>query len=319
MGRAWLRTVGASPDAQIVGLVDLDLTTARTAAAEAGLDVPLGTSLAELLPSVGAEAVLNVTIPVAHLPVSAEALAAGLPVLCEKPAAPSVAAAQQMARAAREAGRLLMISQSRRYYPHLETFRRQVGTLGGIGTLVCEFFKEAHFPGFREEMAHPLLVDMAIHHVDQARFLTGADPVRVAATTHNPPWSWFAGDASATVDVAYDDGSHLGYVGSWVTRGAETSWNGSWRVAGELGSARWDGEHAPTYDGPGPVDPAPDAPTEIAGSLAEFVSCVRTGASPDTRIDRNLLSLATVEAAVLSADEHRVVEIAEVLAPSNTP
>lgn len=316
MGRAWLRTVGASDDAEIVGLVDLDPVTARTAAAEAGLNVPLAGSLTELLPRVGAEAVLNVTIPAAHLPVSAQALAAGLPVLCEKPAAPSVAEAQQMAAAARESGRLLMISQSRRYFPPLETLRRQAATLGGIGTLVCEFFKEAHFPGFREEMAHPLLVDMAIHTFDQARFLTGADPVRVSCVATNPPWSWFAGAASATADVEYDNGAHLAYAGSWVSRGLETSWNGSWRVAGELGSAAWDGEHAPTYDGPATVEPAPEAPTEIAGALAEFVACVRTGALLDTRIERNLLSLATVEAAVRSADERRVVEIAEVLTGS---
>ena len=60
---------------------------------------------------------------------------------------------------------------------------------------------------------------------------------------------------------------------------------------------------------------AGDGPEQIAGSLAEFVDCLRTGASPDTEAHRNIISLAMVEAAVRSSAEGRRVDLAEVLRP----
>src|ERR1700710_817973 len=86
MGRAWLRVLGDSPDTVLVGLVDLDPKLAAKAAHETGhLDATVGASLEELITTVDADAVLNVTVPAAHQSVSAVALRHGMPVLCEKP------------------------------------------------------------------------------------------------------------------------------------------------------------------------------------------------------------------------------------------
>ena len=88
MGRAWMRTIDESPDAELVGVVDLDEAFATASLATAGLTgIPVGTSLVELAARTSADAVVNVTSPAAHLPVSVEALRAGLAVLCEKPVA----------------------------------------------------------------------------------------------------------------------------------------------------------------------------------------------------------------------------------------
>ena len=40
-------------------------------------------------------------------------------------------------------------------------------------------------------MESPLILDMAIHTFDQARFITGADPVSVYCHEFNPPGSWY--------------------------------------------------------------------------------------------------------------------------------
>ena len=58
---------------------------------------------------------INVTVPVAHAGQHRGA-AAGLPVLCEKPLAESVARGLSMIAAAELSGQLLMVSQSRRYW-----------------------------------------------------------------------------------------------------------------------------------------------------------------------------------------------------------
>ena len=298
MGQAWLRTIAAEPGAELVGLVDLNVDAAERTVAEHGLaGVVVGTSVAEVAAATGADAVVNVTVPVAHLPVNVEALAAGLPVLCEKPAAPTVADALRQAAAAEAHGRLLMISQSRRYYAALDALRTEVAGLGAIGSVVTEFYKAPHFGGFREEMDHVLLVDMAIHAFDAARYVTGADPVSVYCEEHNPSWSWFLADANAHAVFTFDDGSRFVFTGSWCAPGLETSWNGSWRISAERGSAAWDGGSRVTVeDGAGvrDADIGPAAKEEIAGSLAEFLSALRTGAEPSGSARQIVRSLAMV-------------------------
>ena len=314
MGRTWLHTIANSPDAELVGLVDLDLELAqRVSEDELAALVPVARTLTELKDATGADAVVNVTVPGAHNAVNEEALRAGLPVLCEKPIAPTVADAQYIAGVAEETGKLLMISQSRRYLNQFTALRQAAGELGRIASVSCEFAKAPHFGGFREEMPHPLLVDMAIHQFDSARALLGADPVSVYCESYNPGWSWFAGDAAATAIFDFPGGARFVFHGSWVAPGQETSWNSRWRVSGERGTALWDGDDAPSTGDPLRSLPVGEAPEQTAGSLAEFVACVRTGTASQIDARSNVPSLAMVEAAVRSAAERRRVELAEVL------
>ena len=317
MGRAWLRTLAANPDVRLVGLVDLDVDAARRAADEEGHQgVAVATSVDALATRAQAEALVNVTVPLAHHPVTTGALLGGLPVLSEKPLAESVSEGLSMVAASEVSGQLLMVSQSRRYWRHLSAFRRQVAQLGTLGSVSCEFYKAPHFGGFREEMAYPLLVDMAIHQFDLARDLAGSEPVSVFCDSYNPSWSWFAGDAAANVVFELASGARFSFTGSWCAPGEETSWNGRWRVSGSAGSAVWDGDGVPVAeDAEGSPVPAvvEDEPEQIAGSLAEFVAVLRGGGVPSGEVHANVLSLAMVEAAITSAEAGRRVTIAEVL------
>ena len=318
MGRAWLHNLAESPDVALVGLVDLDVHVARQAAEETGhRDVALDSSLEILLERVPADAVVNVTIPAAHRSVSELALRSGLPVLCEKPLAETVSTGLSMAAAAELTGRLLMVSQSRRYWRQLETLRGMLGQLGTIGTVACSFRKAPHFGGFREQMPYPLLVDMAIHQFDLSRVLIDADPVAVYCESYNPSWSWFRGDAAAEVVFEFADGVRFSFSGSWCAAGLETSWNGSWSINAAGGTAAWDGDNAPMAEDSegGSITAAPGArPEQIAGSLAEFVAAVRTGnPRPAGEVHSNIVSLAMVEAAIASAEQRRRVSIGEIL------
>ena len=302
MGRAWLRTVEESPVVELAGIVDLDLEAARAAAAWLGRpDLPVGAGTARLASDVGAQAVINVTVPAAHHPVTTEALAAGLPVLGEKPVASTVAQGLSLAAAAELHGQLFMVSQSRRYNRQLFEAKRLSASLGAVGIVSAEFFKAPQFGGFRDAMDHPLLLDMAIHQFDMARFLLDADPVSVFCEEYNPSWSWYRGDAGATAVFEMSGGERFVFTGSWCSPGRETSWNASWRVSGESGTVLWDGDNEPVTslapDGGSSEDPG----QEIAGSLRDFVAAVRTGSIPMGRVHQNIMSLAMVEAAILSA------------------
>jgi predicted dehydrogenase len=316
MGRAWCAAIEADPDVELVGIADLDPPAARAAAESTGRDVAVGADAVELAAATGARAVVNATVPRAHHPVTTAALLGGLDVLGEKPVAETVAQALSLAAAARVTGRLFMVSQSRRWNPQLFALRAMAAELGAPGSLTTEFFRDPHFGGFREEMDHPLLVDMAIHAFDAARFLLGAEPVSAYCEAHNPPWSWYAGDASATAVFAMEGGARYTYTGSWCSPGAQTSWNGRWRLSAERGSARWDGDHEPVSDA-GPVAPPAPPGSGIAGALRAFTAAVRTGTVPMGEVHENVPSLAMVEAAVRSARTGRRVLVDDVLAEAH--
>ena len=91
-----------------------------------------------------------------------------------------------------------------------------------------------------------------------------------------------------------------------------------WRVSGEKGSARWDGDHDPVLDADGPGVARPDSPYEgIEGALLVFTDALRTGDPPMGEVHENVLSLAMVEAAVLSADTGERVRLDDVLAAAH--
>ncbi|MCC3761811.1 Gfo/Idh/MocA family oxidoreductase [Glycomyces sp. TRM65418] len=314
MGRAWARAIQADPDTELVGIADLFAAAAESAAQETGIPgLAVGSDAVELARRAGADAIVNATVPEAHHPVTTAALLAGFPVLGEKPVAASVAEGLSLAAAAELTGQLFMVSQSRRYHHALHRAKRRLAGLGAVGIVAVDFFKAPRFGGFRDEMASPLLLDMAIHQFDMARFLLDADPVSVSCEEYNPAWSWYAGDAAATAVFAMEGGARFTFNGSWCSPGFETSWNGSWRISAERGTVLWDGEGEPRADPEEAVAAVDDPGLEIAGSLREFVAAVRRGTEPMGRVHANVMSLAMVEAATQSAAQGRRVVIDDVL------
>ncbi|MCU1510640.1 MAG: oxidoreductase domain protein, partial [Arthrobacter sp.] len=59
-----------------------------------------------------------------------------------------------------------------------------------------------------------------------------------------------------------------------------------------------------------------DPGREIAGSLRDFVAALRTGSTPMGQVHRNVMSLAMVEAAILSASTGRRVSVDRLLEDS---
>ncbi len=303
MGKEWLRMLARSSAARVVGVVDLDLELAASAVSLAGLeDVAIGASVVDVAERSGALAVINVTVPGAHRVVNEQALRAGLPVLCEKPLAPTVAEALRQVAMTDVTGGLLVVSQSRRYFNRLAAFRSAVRDLGPLAVVNAQFFHEDHEPGFREKMAHPLLVDMSIHHFDQLRYLAVDEPVAVRCSSWNPPWSWFAGDAAASAEFELASGARFVYSGSRCTPGLQTSYNADWRVYGERGAVRWDGDDLVMADGDEAIVEIPTGPEGIEGSLEQFVAALRAGVTPNNEVRANVRSLAMVEGAIRSSE-----------------
>ncbi len=323
MGRTWGRNLHACDEVEIAGWVDIRPEAAASAAFELGLaglytGSDLGAAIAETRP----DFVVDVTVPESHHDVTLQVLAAGIPVLGEKPMADSMAHARAMVAASERAGKLYMVSQSRRYHAGLQALHDLIATqTGPLGILNTDFYLGAHFGGFRDEMASPLVLDMAIHTFDAARYVSDADPVAVYCEEFNPPWSWYRGNASATAIFEMTGGLRYTYRGSWCSEGRHTSWEGEWRAVGPRGTATWDGETTPQADvvvkqdgfmsttEPHQGVVAQDLAEYIAGSLRDFLHALKTGATPMGECHDNIKSLAMVFAAMESSATGRRVAV----------
>src|ERR1051326_7207279 len=153
MGRAWGQNVRECPEVEVVGWVDLLPEAAAKAAQDLGFhSAYTGAHLDDDLRQTRPDFIIDVTIPSAHHEVTMQALAAGVPVLGEKPMADTLARAREMLAASERSGKLYMVSQSRRYHSGLAALRQMIiEHLGLLGILTADFFIGAHFGGFRDE------------------------------------------------------------------------------------------------------------------------------------------------------------------------
>jgi len=322
ISRAWFpRLIEEKVD--IAAVVDLKIDAARGRIEEFELDCDASTDLRAILKKARPDFVVDLTVPEAHCSVTCTGLRAGCHVIGEKPMASSMAEARRMVRTSEQTGNLYMVSQSRRWDAAHDRIRRTV-TGGGMGTLTtinCDFYLAAHFGGFRDQMPSPLILDMAIHHFDLARFMTGADPVAVYAKEFNPRGSWYRGDVAASCIFDMTDGVVFTYRGSWCAEGCHTSWNGNWRLIGDTGTLLYDNDgdpHGQVVVGDEgfaralaelEVQTSPLKHSSMHGALREMLAFLRTGKKPQTECHDNIKSLAMVFAVMDSAKKGRRVPV----------
>ena len=317
----WLKNARLRSDMEIVALVDIRKEAAEAMAERYELSCPTFTDTAAAIAHTKADVVFDLTIPASHFSVGTTALKLGCHVFSEKPLSATMTEAWEMIRVAEQSGKSFSVMQNRRYEPHIRTFRNlvQSDTFGKAGYIGADFFIGAHFDGFRAVMDSPLVLDMAIHTFDQARFITGANPISVYCHEFNPPGSWYKGNASAICIFEMSDGSVFCYRGSWCAEGVPTSWEASWRVTGERGTAIWDGFTAPYAE----IVASEEQQNKFildytrieddykwkgnlghAGCLDEMFAALKEGRRAETDCRDNIYSMAMVLGAVESATGH---------------
>ncbi|GAB2473847.1 hypothetical protein GCM10027063_13730 [Promicromonospora xylanilytica] len=270
-GRTWVPVLRREPDVVVA---------ATAGGHRVGLnlpDVPHHDRAAGALAAADVDAVL-VTLPVAaHLDAVCDAVDRGLHVLVEKPAVGTpaeLAVLREVADRARLAGTVVMVVQNYRERPWARTARTAVADLGEPSSVAVTVARTELLDGGRDALAHPLLDDLAIHHVDLMRYLTGREADVLAGVAHRPAWSAYTGTPDVTALLRLDGGVPVTYTGTWAARGAQTPYDGDWTFRGERGSVEVrdlvvtrDGRPVPTAAGP--HDDLPDA--DLGGVLRTFV------------------------------------------------
>jgi predicted dehydrogenase len=332
-GGDWARNaVPQVAEVEVAAIVDPSEPTREKVRALLGLPAEAAfASLADALAAVEADAVIITAPAVTHAPLALEALDAGKHVIVEKPFANSTAEAAAVVRRAEELGLLVQVSQNYRWYPAPRRVRELLAAdaLGEVATIEIDFRQWDNdepegYPHYR--FPQPIINDMAIHHFDLIRMITGREAVRVYARTSRPSFSRYQDPAVASMVIELEGGLVVDYRGSWLHRGPATPWAGEWRISGadaELTfTSRGEGVSADRVgirDADGTereleLDHAALPLIGRAAGLRAFALSILGGPPPETSGRDNLGSLALMEAAGRSAASGQVEDVRDPLA-----
>jgi predicted dehydrogenase len=177
IGLAHIHAAQASSTCTLSSIVDPSPAAATIAA---GAGVRLFKSLDELLQREAAEGVILATPNQLHVPQALQCVAAGVPVLLEKPIAPTLAEGARLVGEVEAKKARVLIGHHRAHSPIMAK-AKQVIESGVLGRLVAvmgsaTFLKPDHYfadaPWRREPGAGPIVLNM-IHEVHNLRMLCG--------------------------------------------------------------------------------------------------------------------------------------------------
>lgn len=332
-GASWAGVVQEATGVDLVGVVDPDPAARRSAADELALAADsCHESLGDAMLAAECDAVLVITPPETHHAMIAEALDAGKHVMVEKPLAATLPQALSLVDRATEAGRVLSVSQNYRFTRPARTVRRLVaeGVLGELISVkvVCRRDTRGLFPpdNFRYSMRHPYVHDMAIHHFDLVRALTGQNVAGIYGRSWPVPDSPFQHDPAVAAIIGLESGATVLYEGDWATHSRETSWNGEWELVGSEARLLWSGDIEDRNVGEISLEPwgqpqriveqTPMPIVERAATLQQLREAVEGGEPPETSAADNVNSLAVVLGCIESIESGGLVSIADLLASS---
>jgi D-apiose dehydrogenase len=317
---------GELPDARVVALCDVDRAKAEALARRFGID-RVYVDAGELLDRERVDLADVITTPDTHAEMVALAAARRVPVICQKPLAPSLDAAAAMVRACEAAGVPLLVHENWRWQAPLRAFKAALagGAIGRVFRARVDFVNG--FCVFRNQpllrtLEQFILTDIGTHILDAARYLFG-EAETLYCQTHKAHAD-IAGEDVATV-VAEMGGAtvvcNMAYAGNHLEndRFPETFVF----VEGEKGSAElgpdyWvrvttaDGTHAKRHPPPryAWADPAYDVVhASMVPCCANLLSAVRGGGRAETTGADNLRTLRMVFGAYESARRNAVVRV----------
>lgn len=322
MGMNWVRWVTENRQTRMVGMVDIREEALLKACDIGGYNEGMCyLDLRQALRETSADLLVCATPPEHHRRVSALGMRGGLDVICEKPMAHTLRDCRSMLRAARETKRTCVISQNYRYCAAAMRLADLVrsGGIGEVGQVSLDFHMGVDFRGgFRHTMPYPQLVDMAIHHFDLVRFITGLEAVSVRGEAWNPTWSNFEGDCSSSLVFRMNNGCRVTYNASWCSKGEHCDWNGDWLIEGSRGCIVYRRGEITLMDVPvlyRPERVKSVAPRKLrkegqALVLNEYIRLRKAGVLPATDVRANFGSIAMVFAAVRAAETGNRVPVA---------
>ena len=255
-------------------------------------------------------------------------------ILAQKPLGVDFREACRAVELCREAGILLGVNQNMRYDPTVLAARRLLES-GALGTPILasiDMRAIPHWMPWQKDLGWVTLRIMSIHHLDCFRYWFG-NPEGIYCSIRTDPRTRFPHrDGICAYHLEYPDGLLCTALDDTWTGPAREGCPGDirieWRIEGTEGlaigdigwcrdpyttpstlrhAARGDtGFHRPALSGSW----FPDA---FIGTMAQLLVALETGTEPEIGGRDNLHTIALVEAAYRSAEEHRRVGLEEII------
>lgn len=279
--------------------------------------------------------VLDIAVPPQHqLALIRAACARGTVkgILAQKPLALDYVDALAAVQCCEDAGILLSVNQNMRYDQSVRAAHHllNTGTLGDPVFATLDMRGIPHWQPWQAETGSASLKIMSIHHLDCMRHWFG-DPDRIYCSTRPDPRTNFPhSDGICTSILEYDSGFRAVIIDDVWTgpakEGCPADLKIEWRIEGldgvAIGNIGWcqDPYTTPStlrYAAKGDADfihpqlTGSWFPDAFAGTMGQLLIALETSTPPALTALDNLKSLALVEAAIISAREHRAISPTE--------
>lgn len=295
-------------EAAVVAIADPSAENAARRADEFGIPARFG-SAGEMLAQGGIDAVDIAAPRAVHADLARLAADHGLPILCQKPLAPTLAEAERLV--ADIGGRVrLMVHENwrfRAYYRQAAEWLSQ-GQIGAVKAASLTLVTSGTVPDadgrlaalerqpFMRAETRMLVAEVLIHHLDTLRMLLG--PLTVGAAALRQTCREMAGEDSAVIHLKTASGAGVSLFASFAGHGAPAEQRDRLTILGETGTIQLDGAElsiAGARNDRIGFDQQAVYSGSYAATIAHFVHCLRDGTPFETAPEDNLQTLRLVE------------------------
>jgi predicted dehydrogenase len=294
--------------AAVVAIADPSLENAQRRADEFGIPACFG-SARDMLEKGRIDAVDIAAPRAVHAELVRLAADYRLPILCQKPLAPTLLEAERLV--ADVAGRTrLMVHENWRSRAHYRQAAAWIGE-GRIGAVKAAWLTlitsrllpdaNGRLPAldrqpFIGSLSRMLVAEVIIHHLDTLRMLLG--PLEVCAAALSRTCPDIAGEDSAVIHLRMANGGAVALFASFTAHGAPAVQTDELMILGDSGTIRFDGTELAihgAYEQRLSYDPIQTYQGSYDATIAHFVSSLRDGTPFETSPEDNLETLRLVE------------------------
>ena len=323
IGQMHAANVASHPDARLVAVFDLHAPSAALTGAAHGARV--SSTADEIFTADDVDAVLIATATETHADYIERAVAASLPVLCEKPIDLNLARVNQCASVIQGSSVPIQLGFNRRFDPGHKAARdaMRAGAIGQLHQVIITSRDPELPPRSYLEGAGGLLRDMTIHDFDLARFMLDDEPTEVFAVANaliDPALGLEINEVdTAMIILRTADGKQCHINNS---RTAVYGYDQRIELLGTDGMLLSDNRKQHE------LKRFNDISTDVSeayqfffieryheafmAEISAFVACIESGKSPEVGFEDGRRALILAEAAYLSIAENRLVQVTEI-------
>jgi D-apiose dehydrogenase len=303
--RAWRQQ---APTAQVVAIADPSLERARERARSFDIG-RVYASAQDLMDSGGIDAVDIAAPREVHAQLVRMAAARGLPILCQKPLAPTYEEARALVQEVSGKTRLMVHEnwRFRAYYRQIGEWLR-AGLAGPVTqarmTLLTSGFlpdAEGKLPAlerqpFMAQLDRALVMEVLIHHIDTLRFLLGE--LELVHSRLGKQSTQIVGEDRASLTFVSESGAVVDLLANFCVHGEPAAQSDQLLLIGERATVRLAGDTL-TCSGAQESVVKYDLPAcyidSYAATIAHFVDALASGSPFETSPEDNLRTLELVE------------------------